>query len=69
MVVLPSGSFMMGSDHRYESPKHKVDIEYQLAVGVYEVTFEEWDACVAAGGLRRLFSARQLLGPRVSAGD
>ena len=56
MVVLPSGSFMMGSPdgeegrEEDESPRHLVTIGYRLAVGVYEVTFDEWDACVSAGG-------------------
>ena len=56
MVVLPSGSFMMGSPDgeegrdEDESPRHLVKIEYRFAVGVYEVTFDEWEACVAAGG-------------------
>ena len=56
MVVIPAGSFMMGSpeseEGRYdgEGPAHRVEIGEPLAVGVYEVTFEEWDACVAAGG-------------------
>ena len=43
MVEVPSGSFTMGSHHR-------VQIGYPLAVGVYEVTFSEWDACVNLGG-------------------
>ena len=56
MVVVPSGSFLMGSpnseDDRYgnEGPRHRVNIGYSLAVGVYEVTFAEWNACVADGG-------------------
>ena len=56
MVVVPSGSFTMGSpsseDGRDddEGPRHRVRIEYPLAVGVYEVTFSEWEACVNAGG-------------------
>ena len=29
---------------------HEVTIEYPFAVGKYEVTFAEWDACVANGG-------------------
>ena len=55
MVVVPPGSFMMGSPAseagRFDSegPQHRVTIDYPLAVGVYEVTFAEWDACVAAG--------------------
>ena len=56
MVMVPSGSFTMGSRNsgRYyghdEIPLHRVNIGYPLAVGVYEVTFAEWDACVADGG-------------------
>ena len=54
MVVVPAGSFMMGSPEagRYddEGPVHRVTIARPFAVGVYEVTFGEWDACVAGGG-------------------
>ena len=54
MVVVPPGSFMMGSPdgvgHSDERPQHRVTIDYAFAVGVYEVTFEEWDACVRGGG-------------------
>ncbi len=55
MVVVPPGSFMMGSPESDgeaigETPLHRVTIDYPFAVGVYEVTFEEWDACVLAGG-------------------
>ncbi len=59
MVVLPSGSFDMGSpsseERRFdnEGPVHRVRIGYRLAVGKYEVTFAEWDACVDAGGCGR----------------
>ena len=56
LVVVPSGSFMMGSPENeegrsnHEGPMHEVRIGYQLAVGVYPVTFDEWDACVSDGG-------------------
>ena len=56
MVVVPPGSYMMGSPANEadrdddEGPPHRVTIGYLLAVGVYEVTFAEWEACVAAGG-------------------
>ena len=56
MVIVPGGSFAMGSaadeEGRFplEDPQHEVTIGAPLAVGVYEVTFEEWDACVSAGG-------------------
>ena len=56
MVVVPAGSFMMGSpaseEGRFddEGPQHRVTIGSPFAVGVYEVTFAEWDGCVRAGG-------------------
>lgn len=54
LVVMPSGSFVMGSPESEaerdedESPRHRVNINYSFAVGKFEVTFAEWDACVAA---------------------
>ncbi len=56
MVVVPTGSFTMGSPDTEEGrdedegPQHLVTIHRPFAVGKYEVTFAEWDACVAAGG-------------------
>ena len=56
MVVVPSGFFTMGSSRgevghdEDEEPMHRVRIDYQFAVGVYEVTFAEWYACIDAGG-------------------
>ena len=56
MVVIPPGEFVMGSPDsergRYsdEGPPHTVQIERTFALGKYEVTFAEWDACVADGG-------------------
>lgn len=52
MVVVPAGEFMMGSPeseegrNQSEGPRHNVRIEKPYAVGRFEVTFEEWDACV-----------------------
>ncbi len=55
MVVIPAGSFRMGCVSGVdcfgaEKPVHQVTIPQPLAVGKYEVTFAEWDACVSAGG-------------------
>jgi formylglycine-generating enzyme required for sulfatase activity len=53
MVVVPAGEFMMGSNddgRKDEKPVHKVTISTPLAVGRFEVTFDEWDGCVAHGG-------------------
>jgi formylglycine-generating enzyme required for sulfatase activity len=33
-----------------EGPQHTVTIARPFAAGKYEVTFDEWDACVAGGG-------------------
>ena len=55
MVVVPAGSFPMGSlnaekeRNRDEGPLHQVTISRPFAVGRYEVTFDQWDACVAGG--------------------
>ncbi len=55
MVVIPAGSFMMGSPsdeagrQTHEGPRHRVRVK-SFAIGKYEVTFAEWDVCVAAGG-------------------
>jgi len=32
-----------------EGPQHRVTIPYQFAVGKFEVTYEQWDACVSDG--------------------
>jgi formylglycine-generating enzyme required for sulfatase activity len=51
MVVLPAGEFIMGSNEfDNERPPHKVTIGQPFAVGKYEVTFAEWEACVADVG-------------------
>ena len=55
MVVLPAGTFEMGcvsgrGCDEDEKPVRGVTIPAPFAMGVYEVTFEEWNACVAAGG-------------------
>jgi formylglycine-generating enzyme required for sulfatase activity len=56
MVVVPPNSFMMGSlptdknGYGNERPQHPVRIARPFAVSEFEVTFAEWDACVAGGG-------------------
>lgn len=55
MVVVPAGSFMMGSPigeagREQDEEPHKVDIRQPFAIGQYEVTFQEWDMCRAEGG-------------------
>ena len=52
MVEIPAGRFMMGSTDgdNDEKPAHEVTIAKPFAVGKFEVTFDEWDACAADGG-------------------
>jgi formylglycine-generating enzyme required for sulfatase activity len=56
MIVVPPGGFTMGSPEgepgraSNEGPQHTVSISKAFAVGKFAVTFDEWDACVAAGG-------------------
>ena len=54
MVVIPSGRFHMGCvsgrDCDDEIPVHDVKIAQPFALSKYEVTFAQWDACIAAGG-------------------
>lgn len=75
MVVVPAGSFSMGSsdserapvissvqsfgrklDRDYvqvlatEGPVHAVKFAHPFAVGLFPVTFDQWDSCVAEGG-------------------
>jgi formylglycine-generating enzyme required for sulfatase activity len=56
MVVVPAGKFVMGAPDNEEGrsadegPQRTVTIGAPFAVGKYEVTFAEWDACVSGGG-------------------
>ncbi len=56
LVRVPEGSFMMGSPDSEEGrrtdegPQRQVTIAKPFAAGKFEVTFDEWDACVSAGG-------------------
>jgi formylglycine-generating enzyme required for sulfatase activity len=36
-----------------EAPQREIAIGYQLAVGKFEITFDEWDACLADGACTR----------------
>ena len=56
MALIPPGKFLMGSEASdkeakvNEKPRHAVEIAYAFAVGAYEVTLAEWEACVNEGG-------------------
>jgi len=59
MVVVPAGSFLMGSPETEkdrgedEGPQHRVTISRPFAVAFGEVTFAEWHACVQERGCRQ----------------
>ena len=36
-----------------EKPVHEVHLDKPMAVGKYEITFDEWDACVVDGGCQK----------------
>jgi formylglycine-generating enzyme required for sulfatase activity len=56
MTVVPIGRLAMGSSASEpgyvvdEGPQHTVTFAQQFAVAQFELTFDEWNACVAAGG-------------------
>ena len=50
MMVIPKGSFMMGDIQSAGDPDeqiiHKVTFENDFSVGKFEITWNEWNACV-----------------------
>lgn len=52
VTLIPAGSFEMGSNEmfEFEKPVHPVTISRPFYLGTDEVTFAQWDACVAEGG-------------------
>jgi formylglycine-generating enzyme required for sulfatase activity len=50
-MVLDRGTFQMGSGTTpFDRPPHRVTIGKPFAIGVNEVTFDEWNACQSDGG-------------------
>jgi len=54
IVVLPPGEFEMGTGsweggEPDERPVRTVTLKYRIGIGRFEVTWEEWQACVASG--------------------
>jgi formylglycine-generating enzyme required for sulfatase activity len=58
MIVIPAGRFSMGSSkddpdaRANERARHEETIANPVAVSKFEATFDEWDACAAAGAVR-----------------
>ncbi len=56
LVAAPAGWYLMGApeneagSYGNERPRHRVTIAAPFAVGVHEVTFAQWEACVDGGG-------------------
>lgn len=52
MIYVPAGKYLMGSGagngYDSERPQHSVSIVNAFAIGRYEITFSEWDACSEA---------------------
>jgi formylglycine-generating enzyme required for sulfatase activity len=63
MVVVPAGSFTMGSTKSEDGwawgPRREVTIGSDFAVGRYEVTWAEWNACVADRGCEDFVFTKQ----------
>lgn len=56
MVVIPAGQFQMGcvlndgNCEKDQMPPHQVMIAENFAMSVHEITFADWDTCLAKGG-------------------
>ena len=61
MMDIPGGTYRMGDlsgdGLDEEKPVHSVTVP-AFRLGKYEVTFAQWDACVADGGCGRLHAGR-----------
>jgi formylglycine-generating enzyme required for sulfatase activity len=56
MVVVPAGTFLMGSPpaepgrYHIEGPQHEVKISRPFGAGIHEVTWAQWELCVLEQG-------------------
>ncbi len=52
IVVIPAGSYYMGSERSLpqEKPRREVKIDRPFGIGISEVTIREWDMCLREGG-------------------
>jgi formylglycine-generating enzyme required for sulfatase activity len=65
LIALPAGSFTMGSNSSdpSEKPAHQVAISTPFAIGKYEVTVQQWNACVDAGSCQKVAQAANANAP------
>lgn len=55
MVRMPMGTFQMGSDRApQETPIHTVTFAKPFAIGKFELTYAQWEACMADGACRKI---------------
>ncbi len=65
MMVVPAGRFVMGSPESErgreddEGPQRAIVIRHAFAVGVYELTLAEWEACSWAGDCGQLYPSHE----------
>jgi formylglycine-generating enzyme required for sulfatase activity len=53
LIIIPSGSFDMGTAATpFDRPVHRVKIAEPFAMSRNEITFDDWDKCVAAGACK-----------------
>lgn len=66
MVVVPAGSFEMGSNQNRpeEQPPHEVQISRPFAIGIHEISVDEWDACLREGAAGRTLNREAVEGYR-----
>jgi formylglycine-generating enzyme required for sulfatase activity len=64
MIVIPAGHFTMGSPAtemgRFdnEGPQHSVTIAKPFAVSKFDVSFDDWEACVSVSGCPQVTDSR-----------
>ena len=56
LVSLPGGTFTMGNNTSdpSEKPAHQVTVDAPFAIGRYEVSVQQWNACAAAGACQKI---------------
>ena len=56
LVAIPAAPFTMGSNTSdpSEKPAHQVTVDAPFAIGRYEVSVQQWNACAAAGACQKI---------------